>query len=103
MTPLDLLAAATVGALLGVGYFGGLWWTIARLGRWRRPGVALSVGFALRAAFVVAAFVALARFGAPLLLAAFVGFVAVRPALLRSLGPRSAAADAPIAGPRGRG
>jgi len=109
MTALGLAAAAMVGALLGVGYFGGLWWTVARLGRWRRPGAALLLGFALRHAIAVVVFVAFARAGAAPLLAAFVGFIAARPLVAGALGPRrsggaprSPAAATPPAAPDGR-
>ncbi|MFN2323439.1 MAG: ATP synthase subunit I [Trueperaceae bacterium] len=70
--------AFAVGAVLGAGYFGGLWWTLSRLGRWRRPTVALAVSFALRAVLVLAAFAALARLGLAPLGVAFVTFLAVR-------------------------
>ncbi len=70
--------ALVVGAVLGAGYFGGLWWTLSRLGRWRRPGVALAVSFALRAVVALAVFAALARLGLAALGVAFVAFLVVR-------------------------
>ena len=71
-------AAFALGLVLGAGYFGGLWWTVSRMGHWRRPGVALAVSFALRAVLALAAFAALARWGLAPLGVAFVGFLAVR-------------------------
>ena len=53
---------------LGGAYFGGLWWTLARLPRWRRPGWALAVSFAAAGPLLLVAFALLARQGvAPLL------------------------------------
>lgn len=71
-------AAFALGLVLGAVYFGGLWWTVSRLGRWRRPGVALAVSFALRAVLVLAAYAALARWGLAPLGVAFGAFMAVR-------------------------
>ena len=74
----SLAGAFALGSALGAGYFGGLWWTLARLGRWRRPAVALAVSFVLRTVLALAAFAALARLGLAPLGAAFLGFLAVR-------------------------
>ena len=73
-----LAAALALGLALGTAYFGGLWWTLARLARWRRPAVVLAASFAVRAALALATFAAVARAGLAPLGAAFVGFVAVR-------------------------
>jgi len=78
MTVAGLLAAAALGALLGAAYFGGLWWTVARLGRWRRPAVALLASFVARNALALAVFAALARLGVAPPLMALAGFVAAR-------------------------
>lgn len=74
----SLGAAFAVGLALGAGYFGGLWWTVARLDRWRRPAVALAASFAVRAALALAVFAWVARLGLAALGVAFFGFVAVR-------------------------
>jgi F1F0 ATPase subunit 2 len=73
-----LTGAFALGLVLGAAYFGGLWWTLARMGRWRRPAVALAASFAVRAVLVLAALAAIATRGLAPLGAAFVGFVAVR-------------------------
>ncbi|MDF1522743.1 MAG: ATP synthase subunit I [Trueperaceae bacterium] len=78
MDAATLVGAFALGLALGAGYFGGLWWTLARMDRWRRPAVALAVSFALRAGLALAVFAALARLGLAPLGAAFLGFVAVR-------------------------
>lgn len=83
----DTLLAAGIGGAIGLAYFGSLWWTVARLGRWRRPGLALPLSLLLRNAGAALAFVALARLGIAPLLAGFVGFLAVRALLVRRLGP----------------
>ena len=75
---LTLGGALGLGLLLGVAYFGGLWWTLTRLGRWRRPTVALAVSFVARAALALAVFAWLARWGLASFGIAFVGFLAVR-------------------------
>ena len=76
LDPATLGAALAVGLGLGVAYFGGLWWTLARLGVWRRPGPALAVSFALRGALALVVFALLARTGLAPLAVAFAGFVA---------------------------
>jgi F1F0 ATPase subunit 2 len=78
MDAATLTGALAIGLALGAGYFGGLWWTVARMERWRRPAVALAASFALRAVLALAAFAAVARLGLAPLGAAFLGFLAVR-------------------------
>jgi F1F0 ATPase subunit 2 len=100
MTLLAGLAAVLLGFALGAGYFGGLWWTLAVLPRWRRPGLALLLSFALRGAVVVAVFVLLARAGLPPLALAFAGFLAARLAVsswLRPARPTAGAVDGAVA------
>jgi F1F0 ATPase subunit 2 len=89
------LAAVLLGTLLGAGYFGGLWWTLSTLARWRRPGVALLLSFALRGAVVVAAFVLLARAGLFPLALAFAGFLVTRVVLVAWWRPARPRPDAP--------
>jgi F1F0 ATPase subunit 2 len=106
VTLLGALAALLLGLALGAGYFGGLWWTLAALPRWRRPGVALLLSFVVRGAIAVAAFVLLARAGLAPLALAFAGFLAARmalvawwrPARLRPDGPAHGAADGRVDG-----
>jgi F1F0 ATPase subunit 2 len=89
------LAAVLLGAVLGAGYFGGLWWTLSKLSRWRRPGLALLLSFALRGAVVVAAFVLLARAGLVPLALAFAGFLVARVVLVAWWRPARLRPDAP--------
>lgn len=84
----SLALAFALGLLVGAVTFGGLWWTLTRLRRWRRPGLALAISFALRTAFALAAFAWLARLGLAAVLAALVGFFAVRGVATLRLAPR---------------
>lgn len=78
--------APLAGAVLGLLFFGGLWWTIRKLPRMKRPGLWLVTSFVLRAAVVVVGFWAVMQ-GNPLrVLLAMAGFLAVRFILLRSIG-----------------
>jgi len=76
-----LLAGLGAGLALGALYFGGLLWTVRRLSTWRRPQRALLVSYAARSLAVLPAFVLLALQGVGPLLAALLGFLAVRFAL----------------------
>lgn len=87
VAPFGAIAAVVLGLALGAGYFGGLWWTLSTLSRWRRPGVTLLLSFALRGAVVVAAFVLLARAGLVPLALAFAGFLVARVVMVAWLRP----------------
>ncbi len=63
MTPLVGAGAMVLGLVLGAAYFAGLWWTVVRVDRWRRPGRALAMSFVLRAALLLAGVYLLARAG----------------------------------------
>ena len=97
MTVVGALAALALGLALGGAYFGGLWWTLARLSRWRRPGWALAASFAVRGPLLLVALALLARQGVVPLLLALAGFLVARVALsawLRAVAdPTPAAAD----------
>jgi len=53
----ELLLAAATGLIVGWGYFGGLWLTLQRLGRYRRPHRIALIGFALRTGAALGVFV----------------------------------------------
>jgi F1F0 ATPase subunit 2 len=81
------VAAVALGLALGAAYFGGLWWTLARLPRWRRPGWVLAASFAVRGPLLLVVLALLAREGVVPLLLALAGFLVARvvlAALLRS-------------------
>jgi F1F0 ATPase subunit 2 len=95
---LSLLAAALAGVGLGAAYMGLLWVAVRRLPQ-ERGGVAVFVGLALaRGALVLGALAAAAVLGvqAAGIIAALLGFVAVRVAATRMTG------HTPEAAPRWR-
>jgi F1F0 ATPase subunit 2 len=94
-------AAVTLGLALAGAYFGGLWWTVARLPRWRRPGWALAASFVVRGALLLTVLALLARQGVVPLLLALVGFLGARVALSAWLRPPAAPATAMLAAPPG--
>jgi len=52
--PVQILISVTAGMLLGAVYFGGLWWTVARLPRSRHPWLLVPLSAILRTAIVLA-------------------------------------------------
>jgi F1F0 ATPase subunit 2 len=98
VTVVGALAAVALGLALGGAYFGGLWWTLARLPRWRRPGWALAASFAVRGPLLLVALALLARQGVVPLLLALAGFLVARVALSAWL--KAAGEPAPSAAPR---
>lgn len=79
---LDVVLALAVGAGLGLWFFGGLLWTVYRLPRARHPVVLALMSFAVRVAVVVAGLIWLVDRHWASLLAALVGFLAVRQRLV---------------------
>ncbi len=92
VSALSLLAAALTGAILGGAYLGLLWMAVRHLPQ-ERGGVAVFVVLALaRATLVLGALAAAAAFGIPAagIVAALLGFVAVRLASTRLSGHKTA-------------
>ena len=91
-----IAAAVGLGGLLGVTYFGGLWWTVRRMSLWRYP-----LGFYFgsligRLTVLLGAFYGLlGDSSGPRLAAALVGFLTARLLLIRLLGRESAGAMGP--------
>lgn len=88
--PWAVLASLAAGALLGALYFGGLWWTLARMAGSRRPHRWLALSFAARMLVVLAGFgflVGLGGWWPPLV--GLAGFLGVRQALIRRWGLRA--------------
>ncbi len=102
MNAVVALLALLLGVALGGLYFAGLWWTLARLDRWRRPALALAVSFLVRAVPTLAAFVLLARAGLLPLAASLVGFLLARFVLSAWLRPTNPASPAPPGGREAR-
>jgi F1F0 ATPase subunit 2 len=98
-----LVTGVAVGAVLGLVFFGGLWWTSRRLAETARPALLVSISLLVRLLVVAVVLVLLARIGPLLLLAAMVGLLAMRLALTRAVASdRLAASALPAGSPEGR-
>lgn len=76
---LELTGALGAGIVLGLVFFGGLWWTVGGLETAPRPLGRLATSMALRFALVLGGFYALASLaGAQHVVAALVGFTLPR-------------------------
>lgn len=83
---LAIVAAFAAGALLALGFFWGLWTTVAGLGAARRPAARLLASGLLRFALVLLGFFLIARYGSwEALAAATVGFVVARALVVRAI------------------
>ncbi|MBN2409332.1 MAG: ATP synthase subunit I [Candidatus Aminicenantes bacterium] len=77
-----------VGGALGFIYFGGLWWTVKKLPRSRRPHLLTLASLFVRSGFVLVGLFLVARGGRwESIVAALLGMIAVRWALIRRLSP----------------
>lgn len=85
--PMMLLLAGAAGALLGVLFFGGLWWTVQRGLASGRPALWFAGSFLLRTSVVLAGMYVVSGGRWEALLACLVGFVAARVILTRLAGP----------------
>ncbi len=82
---LCLILSFLAGGLIGVFFFGGLWWTVQRITGSGRPYLISVVSFFLRTAVVLAAFYCLLQAGWQFLLAALFGFIIARTILAYKL------------------
>jgi F1F0 ATPase subunit 2 len=90
------------GAVLGVVFFGGLWWTTQRLPATSRPALLLSLSLLVRVVVLAFGLLLVAQLGGgPLLFAAF-GLVAARLGLTR-LAVRGRLPQPVISDPAARG
>ena len=48
----ELLGAACLGIVLGCIYYGGLWFTVCRIGHWRQPALGMLASLLIRLAVV---------------------------------------------------
>lgn len=88
----EILRSAAGGVLLGLLYFGGLWWTVRRLAVVRSPALLALGSFVLRTVLVSVGLV-LVSAGQPLaLLAAVAGFLLARGVSIRVTRARPAGA-----------
>jgi F1F0 ATPase subunit 2 len=79
----SLALALAMGASLGAIFFGGLWWTVRRGFRSKRPGLWFFVSLLLRTSLTLAGFYVAARGHWENLLACLVGFVMARLIVIR--------------------
>lgn len=84
--PMRLLLAGGAGVLLGVLFFGGLWWTVQRGLASRRPALWFLGSFLLRTSVVLAGMYVVSRGRWDVLAACLVGFVVARVIVTRLAG-----------------
>jgi F1F0 ATPase subunit 2 len=73
-----LILAIFMGIMLGVIFYGGLWWTVRRIVSSRKAGVWLIGSFLLRAMVAIGGFLFVARGDWRGILACFIGFLVAR-------------------------
>jgi len=73
-----LLPALAAGVMLGLLFFGGLWWTVRRLAVTAHPALWMLGSFVLRTAIVLAGFYMVADSRWQNLIAALAGFILAR-------------------------
>lgn len=103
MAMIDTLTGITViaaGLVLGLVFYGGLWWTVRHAAEFRRPALALLVSALLRMATVLGGFYAVANGEWSRILLCLLGFVLARLAVtwatrLPSTSTPAQARDAP--------
>jgi F1F0 ATPase subunit 2 len=76
-----------VGLGAGIFYFAGLWWTVQRIGRVRRPALWTLASFMIRSAVVLTVFYAAADDRWERILICFVGFLLARWLVVRRMRP----------------
>ncbi len=74
----DLILALLTGALLGVFFFAGLWWTVRQLGSSRHVALLFILSMLLRTTVVVLGFYYILDDNWQHLLAALIGFIIIR-------------------------
>ena len=87
MNSAQLLLSFLVGSVMGVFYFGGLWYTVRQLPGANRPALLLIGSFALRLGLLLTAVYLLASAHWSYLLSALVGVLLARTLLIRRWGP----------------
>jgi len=80
------------GAVLGVFFYGGLWWSVQRTFNVRHPGLLILASFLLRTAVTLVGFYLLMNGRLDRLAVSLIGFLLVRIVLTRRWGPEAGAA-----------
>ncbi|MEO7851803.1 MAG: ATP synthase subunit I [Rubrivivax sp.] len=84
--PLQLLLAGSAGGLLGLLFFGGLWWTVRRAFTSSRPALWVAGSFLLRMGVTAAGFVVVSAGQWQRLLVCMLGFWTARWLVQRRFG-----------------
>ncbi|NLA27359.1 MAG: ATP synthase subunit I [Firmicutes bacterium] len=88
----EIAISFLAGSLLGVFFFGGLWWTVQRLPQAKAPALLALLSLILRAGAILGVFyLILTAFSGrewPRLLAALAGFIVMRLVIVSWLRPR---------------
>lgn len=95
----SLLGYLAIGFAIGALYFLGLWWTVRRLKRSRRPTVLTLASFLSRAALVLVVFYLAAQGRWERFLGCLAGFLLARVVITRRLRPRAPEQPRPTADP----
>lgn len=95
---IPIALALVGGAGIGLFHFGGLWWTVRRIGERNNPAAFLLVSQLLRTGLTVALLYLVAGAAWERLLAAVVGMLLVRRIMTRRLGSVPKATTAPANG-----
>ncbi len=85
--PVAVTVALVMGAVMGMGYFAGLWVTVQRLPEAKRPVLVWALSALLRVAGATVVFLLLMSWGTPQLIAGGIGFIAARLLATRIWGP----------------
>lgn len=78
----DALIGLGVGITAGVGFFGGLRWTLSRLAEVRRPLLLAAASFVARSSFVVLLFLVITDGGLLRIVGGMAGLLALRTAMV---------------------
>lgn len=96
--PLDAVMAVLAGALIGLFFYVGLWWTVRRAGTFRLPAVSLLASLLLRMAVTLGGFYLVSAGNLPRLLLCLGGFLLARGGVTRLVRvPSSASGQTPAA------
>jgi F1F0 ATPase subunit 2 len=93
--PLTLILAAIAGCMLGVVFFGGLWWTVRKGLSSSQPAFLFLASMLLRTGIVLGGFYFIANQHMGRLLVCLLGFVAARIVVMQMTRPTQEARHAP--------
>lgn len=82
-TVIAVAVGLVAGVVLGLVFFGGLWWTTQRLATASQPGILVAASLLVRVAVLAVGLYLLAQVGSAALLAAVLGLLVARIGLTR--------------------